>query len=269
MLTTARNPGLLACSDALQVAFIESAETAICDAAGLLDQGGRCRSPASTTIVIGSEGVNCSDFDTSSGRRLRPATQQRRLEVAAEYTSTLTVSKEDAREAGLDVSGDYISTIADAMELSLQEAKDMGAESSFLQSFEAALVDEVNAAGGDIDGYRESDASQLSGIVVLAVFDVEAEGDDDGSENSSGGLTTGAIAGVVLGALVAVALVVGAVILGLRRSKKPNRKHVSHRGWLKPSGGDMNVQYATVDEIEELQQELRVFGDSRSHLGSK
>jgi len=223
-LTMESNPDILACSDALQNAFIESAETAICDAAGLLDRNGTCRSFASTTLVVGGEGVDCGALSTSSTRRLHTLSQRRRLDVTAEYMSTLTVSQADAEEAGLDTETDYASTITNSIATSLQDAADDGATSEFLQSFESALVDEVNAAGGEIEGFSSSNATDFSETASVTSYrvDSEVEEDDESADESadeSDGLGGGAIAGIVVGAVVGVALAGFAAFFGINHMK--------------------------------------------------
>jgi len=219
--TTEGNSEILACSDALQAAFAKSAEVAICDAAGLLDESGTCRSPATTTVVVGNDGVDCDQPKTSPSRRLRPVARRRRLEVVAEYTSTLLVLEDDALEAGMDTSQDFASTIRENIEAALREAEDLGPASSFLQRFESALVEEVRVAGGQVDGFSLANATTISETVSLTAFGVGGDDADQESEDDAGDdLSGGEVAGIVIGAVAAVALAVGAVLAGVNLGKK-------------------------------------------------
>eukprot|EP00968_Pinguiococcus_pyrenoidosus_P009534 scaffold739_cov166-Pinguiococcus_pyrenoidosus.AAC.8 len=229
LFTTEGNSEFLACSDALRAAFAKSAEIAICDAAGLLDESGTCRSFATTTVIVGGEDVDCRQLRTSSSRRLRPVARRRRLEVVAEYTSmllaleddALEAGMDDALEAGMDTSQGFVSAVGESIEAALQEAEDLGPASSFLQRFESALVKEIGAAGGQIAGFSVANAATFSETVSLSAFDVADDDDvdqksEDDAEDDLGG---GEIAGIVIGVVVGVAVVVGAVIVGVNRAR--------------------------------------------------
>uniref|UniRef100_A0A7R9Y9P3 BspA family leucine-rich repeat surface protein n=1 Tax=Pinguiococcus pyrenoidosus TaxID=172671 RepID=A0A7R9Y9P3_9STRA len=164
--------------DALQAAFVRSIEVAICEAAGLLDPSGRCTSSAVTTVVVRCGGIACNDSGIPSRRSLQSIGQRRRAELVAEFTSNMIVPLENAKKIWTDPSESLVSALIRGIAASLQQAEDVGRPSSFLQRLKAALLEEVQAAGGEIDGFTSSNAGDFSETVLLTASDVQFRGEE-------------------------------------------------------------------------------------------
>eukprot|EP00968_Pinguiococcus_pyrenoidosus_P000151 scaffold10_cov257-Pinguiococcus_pyrenoidosus.AAC.65 len=212
-------PDEVACSEELEALIVESLNFAVCSSCGLV-VGDTCfASQQNGVLSITTTDFTCPDDSsmdmavdgiTFGGRRQRRQRRLhgRRLEIDADFDGDISFTQTDADAAGVDTSGDFAGDISSNLDTALQQAESDPAGSTFFGTFTDKLVEEIDAAGGEVGGLSSAEAGDVAGGLSVTIVE-----DDDDDDDDDDGLSQGALIGIIVGASVAFVAVLAAIYL--------------------------------------------------------